>query len=201
MVLDILPNEICEPCLLNLKVTYKFIVTFNESQELLKALEQQIDDGVNVTNNLPTSPVKEENLLESSTVQNLNNSLPDHNYYNSQIQSEAEENVTSITIMTIEDVLKEENKRRKRKINEGDITKVSTVQKEIKTEVVGRSSNFRRKRSEGEPGAYKCDICDMIYQSRARLTRHKYSMHNKNWMEVFKCSVCRESYDTSSSKL
>lgn len=192
-------------------MTYKFIVTFNESQELLKTLEQQIDDGVNVTDNfnncvLPTSPVKEENLLESSTVQNLNNGLLDHNYYNiSQIQSEAddnnEENVTGITIMTIEDVLEEEKKRRKRKMNEGDITKVSTVQNEIKTEVVGRSSNVKRERSEGEPGAYKCDICNMIYQSRTRLTRHKYSMHNENWMEVFKCSVCGESYDTSSSKL
>lgn len=212
MVSDNLPNEICQPCLLDLTVSYKFVVRFNRSQELLKALVQQIYDGVKITDNFnnhvpPTSPLKKENKLESSTVTDLNNSLLDHNYHSSQNHSEAEgftedRNVSDITIMTIEDVLKEERKRTKKKTNGGHITKV-TVQNGIKKKVVGtrESSNVRRKRSEEELGAYKCEICDMVYQSNARLVNHKYSMHNANWMEVFKCSVCRESYETRASKL
>lgn len=214
---DNLPKEICQPCLHNLVVAYKFIVTFNEAQVLLKTLEQQILDAVKTDySNNYESVVDQKNTLENSTVKVFNNGLMDHNYHSSQIQTETEhlreddqkENISGITIMTIEDVLKDERKRRKTKIKEVNITK-GTVQNGVKEsevklkkkKVVKRSSNVRRKRSDRELEPYKCDICNLVYQSRAALARHKYSMHNANWMEVFKCSVCGVSCETRSSKL
>lgn len=104
------------------------------------------------------------------------------------MEKNREKNKSNITIMTIEDVLKVD----RRKSSEKKV--ILSAEDVVNAE---KKSSMKQELT----GAFICDVCKRIFNTRRNLMLHKYRLHNPDWKDKFKCAQCGMQCQTLSSNL